>query len=105
MPVFEDWGKYLSEVIDAEFNLSGKLIKHPVGIGDARESIIKSILLRFLPSIYEIGTGQIIDSDGGRSKQIDIVISRRDFPSLSMPSGSKIYLIESCSPCFPSKTL
>jgi len=52
-------------------------------------------LSRILPSAYEIGRGEIIDSSGKRSKQIDVVISRPDSPSLLLPSGSKVYLIES----------
>lgn len=95
MSVFDQWSKYIAEVLKAESKLAGELAKRPVEFGDAREALIKLALSRILPTIYEIGRGEIIDSKGQRSNQIDIVISRRDIPSLSLPSGSKVYLVES----------
>ena len=79
----------------AESNLAGRLVGHPVLIGDAREFIIENVLKRILPPAYEIGRGQVIDSDENKSNQIDIVIARSDSPALALPGGDKLYLIES----------
>lgn len=59
---------------DQQSNLSKALVDHPLLLGDARETIIRGILTRILPSVFEIGCGQIVDSTGNTSNQIDIVI-------------------------------
>lgn len=93
--LFDQWAEYIIKGLIAESSLAGLLLKHKGELGDAREALIDGVLSRVLPSAYEIGSGEIIDAYGGRSKQIDIVISRRDAPSLLLPSGSRLYLVES----------
>jgi hypothetical protein len=51
-------------------------------------------LERFLPSNLLIGTGQIVDNEGSKSNQIDIVIYRRDFPVLRTFGAADVYLVE-----------
>lgn len=94
-PVFDSWANYVVKVLKTESELAGSLTANPTLIGDAREAIVEGVLKRILPPAYEIGRGQIIDSSGGKSKQIDIIIARSDSPSLALPGGDKIYLIES----------
>jgi len=93
--IFDQWADCIVKALNAESSLAGLLLKHKGELGDAREALIDGVLSRVLPSGYEIGSGEIIDAYGGRSKQIDIVISRRDAPSLLLPSGSRLYLVES----------
>lgn len=93
--IFDTWAQYVVAVLKAESELTANLTAHPTLIGDAREFIVESVLKRILPPTYEIGRGQIVDSFGNRSRQIDIVIARSDSPSLTLPGGDKIYLIES----------
>lgn len=95
MSIFDEWAQYAADILKAESAYTGGLTEHGTLIGDARETLIQIVLSRILPSAYEIGRGQIVDSLGNRSKQIDIIIARRDSPSLSLLSGAKIYLIES----------
>jgi hypothetical protein len=95
MVVFDDWAKNIVDVLKSESDLAGILLKHGGELGDAREALIRGILERILPSIYEVGTGEVIDSIGKHSRQIDIVIARRDYPSLILPNRSKLYLVES----------
>ena len=92
--LFDEWSDYIIRVLDAEFDYSS-LAKHPTELGDAREALIKGVLQRIIPSTYEIGTGIVVDCRQNKSKQIDIVIARRDYPSLLLPHGDRIYLIES----------
>jgi hypothetical protein len=66
--------------------------------------LIRGILDRFIPSIYEIGTGQIVDHTGKYSKQIDVIIARRDVPRLLLPSGAKVFLAESVIAAIEVKT-
>ncbi|MFC1483855.1 DUF6602 domain-containing protein [Candidatus Neomarinimicrobiota bacterium] len=95
MSVFDEWSKYIVGVLKSESDLAGSLMRHGGELGDAREALIKGVLSRILPSIYDIGTGEIIDSENNYSKQVDIVISRSDSPTLTLPSGSRVFLIES----------
>ena len=70
---FLDALRNVSSGIDSKFKDS-QLFTHPLEIGNAREQIISTHLRSFLPECYGLGSGQIFSSDGGVSKQIDIVI-------------------------------
>ncbi|MCL1468980.1 DUF6602 domain-containing protein [Argonema galeatum] len=48
-------------------------------IGSAREHPARMQLVKLLPTYVSIGTGLLIDSDRGQSKQQDIVMFERDF--------------------------
>ena len=95
MSVFDAWSEFITNILTSESDLASCIVQHYGELGDAREALIQGVLQRILPSIYEIGRGEIVDHLGKHSKQIDIVIARRDFPALVLPSGSKVYLIES----------
>jgi hypothetical protein len=94
MSVFDSWTQYIAEILHKESQLSASMVKHGGELGGAREALIKGVLNRIIPKTYEIGSGEIIDHLGNHSKQIDIIIARSDFPALSLPSGSKVYLVE-----------
>lgn len=92
--LFDEWADRIAEVVSAESSVAGWGTEHPVMKGNAREAIIRQVLSRFIPTGYDIGTGLVVDSDGAKSRQLDIVIARRDFPALVRPDGSKIYPVE-----------
>jgi len=93
--IFDEWSNYIANILNSESDLAASMVEQGGELGNAREALINGVLSRILPSIYEVGTGEIIDHLGKHSRQIDIVIARRDFPSLSLPSGSKVYPVES----------
>jgi len=41
MSVFDSWAEYVTDVLRAESQLAGSLVKHAVELGDAREALIK----------------------------------------------------------------
>jgi hypothetical protein len=92
--IFERWAEHITQILREESKLVGELVNQPTLIGDAREALVKGVLERILPSAYEIGTGQVIDSHGNKSNQMDVIIARRDFPALRMPSGYAQYPVE-----------
>ena len=53
-------------------------VQHPVAKGDAREHGWRTLLSRFLPDLYGVKSGFIVDSDGAVSKQIDCIVYRQD---------------------------
>lgn len=91
--IFEKWIDNIQKEILK--NNEASLFGHNTLKGDIKEEIIKQAIKKILPSIYEIGTGEIIDYTGRKSKQIDIIIARNDFPTYNGIGNSKIYLIES----------
>ena len=95
MSIFDDWAKYITRILREESELAGSIVSHRGELGSAREALIRGVLSRILPHTFLVGTGEIIDSIGGRSKQIDVVISRAESPSLLLPNGSRVFLIES----------
>jgi hypothetical protein len=105
MSIFDQWSDFVVKSLEVESKLAGLLLKHGGELGDAREALIADVLSRILPSAYDIGSGEIIDSYGGRSRQIDIVISRRDAPSLLLPGGTRLYLVESVVATIEVKSL
>lgn len=94
MAVFDSWAQYIADILQKESELSASMVKHGGELGSAREALIKGVLNRIIPEIYEIGSGEIVDHRGNHSRQMDIVIARKDFPSLNLPSWSRIYLVE-----------
>jgi hypothetical protein len=82
------------KVIDASFHVSSSIANHSTILGDAREHFISEVLKKFLPANVIIGSGQIIDVNNNKSKQIDIIVYRNDFPVLRTFGTSDIYLVE-----------
>lgn len=90
----DDWVQTISEMINISYKVGKSVSDHSTILGDARESFIRDILEKFLPSSIVIGSGQVIDQCGGKSKQIDIIIYRREFPVLKTFGSADVYLIE-----------
>ena len=92
---FDDWSQIISKYLKSEADPLGILAKHEMEDNAARTAFIHSVLDRFLPEIYGVGSGQIMDSKGKLSGKMDIIIYRRDFPRLDLPGSRDIYLYES----------
>ena len=92
---FDDWSQIISKYLKSESDPLGSLTKHELEGDAARTAFIRAVLERFLPEIYGIGSGQIMDTSGKMSGKIDIIIYRKDFPRLDLPGSRDIYLYES----------
>ncbi len=86
------WFDHLEVILDAEARLSG-LLQHASTIGTAREFLITRVLRTILPPSVHIGLGKVIDSLGGQSKQIDIIIYDPRFPLMKVDGGG-LYPVE-----------
>lgn len=71
------------------------VISHRGESGRAREGIIRKYLERFVPSGFSIDTGIVVDSRGGISRQIDIIIHRNDYHPTFEVGGVKHFMVES----------
>ena len=66
--------------------------------GNEREQFIDLFLSQVFPPIYRFGTGDIIDSNGNKSGQLDVVIEYPFVPSLPLVGGKpRLYLAEGVS--------
>ena len=92
---FDDWSQIISKYLKSESDPLGSLTKHELEGDAARAAFIRSVLDRFLPETYGVGSGQIMDSKGNLSGKLDIIIYRRDFPRLDLPGTRDIFLYES----------
>jgi len=73
---------------------------HNLHIGTPREWLLRNFLSQHLPSVFEIGTGEIISAASlpeDSRNQFDLVIHRREHPRLDYGGGISAFLIESVS--------
>tara|TARA_R110002072_G_scaffold302999_3_gene491141 strand:+ start:85147 stop:86124 length:978 start_codon:yes stop_codon:yes gene_type:complete len=88
-----DWLADHAESLNRQARSAG-LLSHGSLVGQVREFLVSNFLKSFLPECVEIGTGRVFDSQGNRSKQIDIVLYDSRCPALRFPSGVGQFPIE-----------
>ena len=69
----------LQESMLSDLNLSSKAITHPSTQGTATEDKWLELFQNYLPARYQAERGHVMDSAGGMSDQIDIIIFDRHF--------------------------
>ena len=63
--------------------------------GQEREVFVREFLAKMFPPIFRFGSGEVTDSAGNRSGQLDVVIEYPFLPSLPAIAGStRLYLAE-----------
>ena len=67
---------------------------NPGNRGDAAEIAVRDFLADHLPRTLEVGQGEVIDSEGGRSPQTDVVITTQDHPFRYPPGDPGLFLVE-----------
>jgi hypothetical protein len=65
----------ISEQMRRDFSKAQKAFSHSGLKGNANEETLKAFLRQYLPRTIDISGGQLIDSDGGRSRQLDVMLS------------------------------
>lgn len=89
----------------AKMNLATQSVSHAGTMGAVNEEHWIELLRSYLPNRYEVATGIVIDSTGGRSEQIDVVIFDRHFtPTLLDQKDHRyipaeaVYAVFECKP-------
>lgn len=80
-----------------------KAVTHPGESGRAREQIVADYLRRIIPEDFRIDTGFVIDGQGGVSRQIDLVVYRRNYHPVFQIGGIKYFMIESVAAVIENK--
>ncbi len=89
--------------LNAQYEMT-RVLGHSVTAGSARERLIQDFLLAHLPEMTSIVSGVIIDSEGRRSKQQDIVLMLKSMPRLPFASGHDLIFQEGAVATFEIKT-
>ena len=56
--------------------------EHPGEAGSSREEALRELLRNYLPKRVGVGSGFVIDANGGKSRQTDVVIYDRGHASV-----------------------
>src|SRR5258708_27826595 len=91
---FGNWAKSVQQRLNYEYAASRSILTHSSTIGAIREEVIRDILSKFLPLSVEIGTGQLVDSVGNLSDQVDIVIAKNSTPVFRFGGGVSAFLYD-----------
>lgn len=62
--------------------------------GNAVEDAFRSFLCQYLPRRLEVGQGEIIDSNGRRSSQTDVVVVSEDHPYTFTPDQPGLFFVD-----------
>ncbi|MBI2125760.1 MAG: hypothetical protein HYU02_00365 [Thaumarchaeota archaeon] len=84
----------LNEEVLSKLRLA-KTIEHPGESGIAREHVLADFFRKLLPESFGIGTGFVIDATGGKSRQIDLIIYRKDYHPVFEIGGVRHFMVES----------
>lgn len=86
----------INEQMIIDFEKKTNQLEHLGDRGVARENILKDFLDQYLPKKYAISKGEIVDSEGNRSKQCDLIIyDHLSCPILYVSKDSQIFPAES----------
>jgi hypothetical protein len=84
------------------FDLATEL-HHPGESGRAREEAIRRFLANIVPPDFGIDTGFVIDAVGGISRQVDIVVFRKQRAPVLEIGGVKHFMVESVAAVIETK--
>ncbi len=79
--------KSIGEELQARVDRAS-IYKHPSGVGDAREDVVREYLQQVLSPRFIVDRGKIFDSDGNLSREFDVIISEKNdvAPAMSLAS-------------------
>jgi Domain of unknown function (DUF6602) len=94
----------LHDEIQQKLATARKVFAHPGTKGDASESVWLEMLKTYLPQRYRATKGHVVDSNGGISDQIDILIFDRQYsPFIFEFQGKEIVPAEAVYAAFEAK--
>jgi uncharacterized protein DUF6602 len=76
----------------AALELARGAIDHPTSKGDASEAQWRKMLAKHLPQRYRVCKGHVVDSRGGMSDQIDVIIHDAHYCPLFLDEGGTCFV-------------
>ena len=90
--------------LTAALELARGAIDHPTSKGDASEAQWRKMLAKHLPQRYRVSKGQVVDSRGRISEQIDVIIHDAHYcPVFLLEAGTCLVPAESVYAVFEAK--
>lgn len=80
--------------MQGDFELFRKKFGSPTDIGADRVNVLRDFLSMYLPRCYGLGNGEIIDTHGSRSGQVDIIVCNQFHPYTYNQEGLGLFLAE-----------
>lgn len=71
---------------------SAHVYNHPVSRGDVSEQVWRKLLKNYLPRRYKVTRGQVIDSCGELSGQIDVIVFDRQYTPLVFEHEDQVFI-------------
>lgn len=68
--------------------------RNPTNRGTNAEEVVRQFLRQFLPPYHRIGHGQVIDTRGNASRQVDVLITNEYQPFLNDLAIPSVFIIE-----------
>jgi hypothetical protein len=69
--IFEE----VSQEMRSDFAKAQQAMSHAGMKGEANEETVRQFLGQYLPKTLDVSSGVLVDSNGGQSRQLDIVVS------------------------------
>lgn len=82
----------LQEQMEATLRTNRSVIQHPSTKGDALEDVWINWLRKYLPNRYNVDKAIVIDSQGGMSEQIDLVIYDQQYTPFIFTQNQTNYI-------------
>lgn len=101
----EEYWSGVAQQLQIEAETFNRLVAHNGESGRANEIALLRMVENLLPSSVGVGTGIVIDSNGGRSKQMDLLIyDRASQPQLLAHSTQLLFPVETVHAVVEVKT-
>ena len=86
--------KYFEAVMSAKLELIRAKYRHSGNKGSGVEQEVRAFLREWFPPTYQIGHGEVIDTNGMISGQLDVVVTNEHHPSIQEEAGAAQFMIE-----------
>jgi hypothetical protein len=91
---FVQYSKTVEQMMQAWYAYTKEVLRQSGDLGFAREHFVQNVLASFLPKSVIVGSGEIIDGEGRRSSQQDIIVYRAGFPVITSLTPINTFLSE-----------
>lgn len=97
--MFREKIKIIQKIMNNKLSEIRTSFRNSTDKGENAEEILSSFIHDYIPPVYRIGRGEIIDSFGNQSKQIDIIITNQYHPFISDYIRPSTFFIEGVACC------
>lgn len=95
MSIVEEYWQGVAQRLQIEADVFNRLIMHNAEQGRENEASLTEVVRRFLPPSVGVGTGIVIDSEGRRSQQCDLIVfDQSNSPNVLAQTSQMLFPVE-----------